>query len=395
MTIKIWHQCGHNSVWNYDSHSQDHTGGGLILSPVHQDTNRIENLGDNIKENSLFDPQFYLPTSQKRKLQSYDFFPDVIADGFSTDEFSVVALDSGRRCVKFQMEQGFSSIVIPARYFDEMVTNFIEQQKSYTVTPFLKAIDELQVEKDVLLSLPITSAMIKDQKFRIDLLNWITGYPEIHGVYLLISHHERGSKQISDAVFLEQYLSFVKSLCDTDLRVITGYQNTESLLFSLVESCELTVGTFENTRMFSLDKFIESDEEKRGPKSRIYIPGLFQWIQWNHAIDIRNDLPKIWDEIYIPTTYGESALNQPREPHFNQPDLYKHHLIVMDQQIKELGELSLEERYQTLRKQIRKAMKLNQEIEAANIDLDRYGRGEHLQGWLDAINAYYRHNLQS
>ena len=103
--MKLLHQCGHCTTWNLAAFDQDDCGDGLIFSPVHESRARLEALPPEMRKVSFFDPQYYLPNSQKSKLHSYDFFPEVIAAGFSTADYYLVALKSARLCIEFQVEQ--------------------------------------------------------------------------------------------------------------------------------------------------------------------------------------------------------------------------------------------------------------------------------------------------
>src|SRR5258706_6845041 len=142
MSFKILHQVGHNATWNIKS-LENGVGDGLILSPVHQERQTLEKLGSDIRAQSIFDPQYYLPSSQKSKLKSYPFFPEAISGGFSTSNFSAVAHESARQCLEFQIEQNFSQVVIPMRYLDQMYPDYVDRQEQLTLQPFLAAIDSL------------------------------------------------------------------------------------------------------------------------------------------------------------------------------------------------------------------------------------------------------------
>jgi len=37
----VYHQCGHNTVWNIDSLESEQVGDGLIISPVNIDAEKI------------------------------------------------------------------------------------------------------------------------------------------------------------------------------------------------------------------------------------------------------------------------------------------------------------------------------------------------------------------
>lgn len=392
--MKLLHQCGHNTSWNVQSFTEHGAGDGLLFSPVHYKKNEIERLDATIRSRALFDPQFYLPNSQKTKLKTYPFFPEVIADGYSTQSYEAHALDAARQCVEFQVENGFEGIVIPAKHFEQMDPNYIEKQEAYTVVPFLQSIESMGTKKKVFLTLPTTIHMILNQTYRTQLLNWVTKFPEIHGVYLFTTC-ESESKQICDKNMLFSYLEFVRELNAADLEVIVGYLNTEGLLFSLINGVTITMGSFENTRMFSLDKFIVTDEDRRGPKARIFMPGLLNWIEFGQAKTIREMSPDLWKKIHVPTTHSEPVLDAAVEPTFNQSPLYMHHFVTYAGIVKEFNGKSPGERHSILRAKIKSAMECYQEIHDLPFDLERHGTNAHLQPWLDAVNQYFSKFLKS
>jgi hypothetical protein len=392
MGIKIYHQVGHNDIWNINSFSEDQSGDGLILSPVHQSLPHVVELEGNLRHRALFDPQFYLPNSPKAKLSSYPFFPDQIAGGFSTMNFLLMAGDAAKQCVDFQMEQEFEGIVIPARFVDQMASKYFENQEELTVRPFLGALAAVDVEKPVYLTVPITAAMLGDDGFQLQLLNWLTGFPEITGVYVLVADN-RKTKQIRSEKFLFAYLKFAHEVASTGLNVVLGHLNTESILLSIIEGITLTFGSFENTRMFSLDKFVDSEEERRGPKARIYLPKLLNWVRFEQAMQIRNENLALWEKIYTPTEHADRVITAGSEPTFNQSPLYMHHFQCMSEQIKELSSVPVNQRFLDIRSQIKHAMDLHAEISDGFFDLDMHGNGDHLEPWLAAINRFYRNYL--
>lgn len=389
MTFKVFHQVGHNFSWNIQSFTDDSCGDGLILSPVHQDPGSVEKLPANIRAASMFDPQFYLPSSQKPKLKAYSFFPETFVNGFTTTSFEAAAKQAATVCVNFQLSQGFQNIVIPVRYLDQMYSDFIEQHESFSVIPFLEALSG--VDRPVCLTLALTNHMIQDEKFRNDVLNWVTKFPEIDQIYLIYSI-ERETKQIKSADFLSAALAFAKEICDTGLELIVGYQNTESLLFTLIDDITVTYGTFENTRIFSIDKFLVTDEERRGPKPRIYLPGLLNWVQFDQAKQIQSSSKEIWDCAYRTSKYADIVLNREVAPYFNQPELYKHHLLCMQEQFNQLSAISPIERAKLISTWIKNAASLYSEIEDIGLLIEKHGDGTHLSPWNIALK-YAEKNL--
>lgn len=379
--MKIYHQAGHNTNWNIDSYSEEKTGDGIIFSPVHYPKNKIEEANDAIKKVSIFDPQYYIPDSQKKKLHSYEFFPEKITDGFSTTDFEAVAQQSAQQCLNFQVENKFESIIIPARYFSDLVTDYIEKQKAFSVEPFMSEIDNLEEVKDVFITLPTTVQMIQDKGYRTELLNWITSYPKVSGVYFLNQIGE-ATKQITQFENLDAHVSFIQDIQECDLKVIVGYCNTESILLSILDLYALTIGAYENTRNFSVDKFLEDDSDKRGPAPRIYLPKLLNWVRYDTVVEIKDDFPDLWKEVYTSTDHMNQVFSRSERPHFTKPELYKHHFQLIARQLKELNELTVSDRVSKVESMVREAKELYSEIIAAGvIFFDDNCKGDHLPGW--------------
>ena len=114
----------------------------------------VENLPKRIREKAIFDPQFFLPNVAKGKLVTYDFFPDVMSEGFQTDVYiDKFSLESARKCVEFQESNFFRYITIPTRYVTGMPTTYMEDQQELFINPFLKAIIDMGIKRKILLQL--------------------------------------------------------------------------------------------------------------------------------------------------------------------------------------------------------------------------------------------------
>lgn len=388
--MKVLHQAGHNTVWNTSSFLEDGTGDGIIFSPVHYNSKNIVKLDDNIKQCSLFDPQFYVPASQKAKLQTYDFFPEKIMGGFETIDYQAIAHESAKLCLEFQLDQNFEAIIIPSRFYEDLLTDFIERQKAFTVEPFLSELGSSGTTKDIYMSLSLTAPMIMDQGYRNNILNWVTSYPEIDGVYLQVDFGER-LKQIQDYDKLNSYMTFVDELIEADLEVICGYMNMEGLLASVLDINTVTMGAYENTRIFSIAKFLVNDTIKMGPAPRIYLPKLLNWIRYDTALEIKEDFPTLWDEIYTATEYSKEVFSNSRKPHFSQSALYKHYFMLVNEQYRELALLNKQDRVEQLTNMVVSASNLYEELDSNGIlFFDANCKGGHLAVWNRILRKIHR-----
>lgn len=382
MPLGLLHQVGHNSNWNVESFERESCGDGLILSPLHQAMATVERLSARTRAASIFDPQFYLPNSRKPKLQTYPFFPEQVDGGFQTSTFPAHAAAVARDCIDFQVEQGFRKVVVPTRFISQPFPDYFDQHNTFTVDAFMEHADD----RPLCLSLAVTAPMIQHQAWRQSLLNWITSFPSVDEVYLMYEH-VRDYKQVQDGEFLRDCLRFFSDVLNTGLALTVGYTNTEGLLFSASGDLNITMGSFENTRIFSVDKFVESEGERRGPKARIYLAGLMNWVQFEDAKRIRQLAPRVWSRVYMPTQWGEDALAQPIEPTFNQPTLYKHYFLNMQRQINALRQVSGHDRRRYLFDRVDEAMAAYRDL-PPGLELEKHGRSTHLHGWRTALQTF-------
>ena len=389
MSIEIYHQLGFRHQWNFESYSKDNVGDGFILASSYMEIDELAALSIEKKRVSIFDPQFFMPNVRKRSLSTYHFFPDVVAEGFQTTEYPVVdSVESAEKCILFQLENGFSKIVIPTRYISGMPSEFIPQQEQLFVRPFIDAISKIGKDRPILLQLIVNNGMINDQNFSSDILNWITGIQEIDGVYLIADVSPR-AKQITDIDFLYNYLHFINVLSNNDLYTLLGYLNTEAALLTLASPSAVTIGSYENLRMFNIRNFRDDYEgPKHGPNARIYTSRLFQWIDTRYVGAINRVMGN--NDLFDDNHYKAIMFQPVYRWHFSKPELYKHSFLVFSNQLKSITSYNGRDRYLALSDQIKDAMGVFDNLGKTEVVLDSDSSGQHLPMWLTAANMFAR-----
>src|SRR5690606_20014976 len=102
---------------------------------------------------------------------------------------------------------------------------------------------------------------------------------------------------------------------------------------------------------------------------------------------IRQQAPKVWERVYMPTKWGEEALAQAVEPTFNQSALYKHYFLNMQSQVNVLKQYSVGDRRNFLLERIADA-KANYQALPRGLNLERHGTGAHLPAWHNALRTF-------
>lgn len=384
--MKIYHQAGHNLVWNLDSFCRDHAGTGIIFSPINDGPVKILGLEAAVRAQSLFDPQFYVPASGRGKLQEYPFFPSAVLEEVTTSDFETACWDIARECVKWQIDAGLSCVVIPIKYYNDVPSDYFAQISSCYVEPFVSAVKEYGFGGPVLLTMILKHGQIIDEQQRNFILNWLTGINGINGVYLIFEHSSP-YKQIKDPVYLANSLKFIKVLKDNDFIVYIGYNNTEGIFYSLAGPDAISMGVYENLRRFDARRFVEQ-EAKGGqqPNPRLYSGILFQWIEFTYVQAIQQ-LYENWSELFETTAYTPMDFRPGKDWNLRQPELYKHFFLVFSRQVSELPD-DLNNRFEFLNTAIRRARKEFSAIEEAGVALDENSDGTHLNAWVTAMNLY-------
>lgn len=366
MSIEIYHQLGFRSNWNFESFLDDGVGSGFIFASSHMQKSDVEESKEEIKNISLFDPQFFLPNIPKRNLITYEFFPDNLSDGFQTSEYiNNYSQECAIKCLEFQKENHFNKYVIPSRYLAGMPTDFITQQQELFIDPFLEAASKIGIDKEIIMQLIINNEMIKDKEYSTDLLNWITGLRDIDGIYLIAEISPR-NKQIKEIDFLYNYLHFINVLAQNELYVLLGYQNTESLLLTIANPNAITIGSYENLRMFNIRNFEDTDEKHmRGPNARIYSSTLIQWVDVNYLGALKRALGSL--DIFDDNHYRALMFQPGYHWHFSKPDLYKHYFLIYSNQIQQHASANGIDRYKMTIDTIKNAISYYSNIQKAGV----------------------------
>lgn len=388
--MKIYHQVGHNSNWNLESYNEDGAGDGLILAPRYMRRQRIETLEFPLKNQSYFDPQWFIPDTPRGKLEEYPFFPDVYCDGFDTTNY--VGSDANQcasDCLDFQRNNKFEGIIIPTRHYAGMLTNFMEIQTQQFIQPFIKAIQEAKEsgelsQEEILLQLILNEGMISDKSYCDDLLDWITGMAEVTGAYLILEV-ESPSKQIKNNDTLYYYLNFIQKLKENELTVIIGYVNTESIALSVANPDGITMGAYENMRRFGLRPFEEDSGSQMAPNPRIYCSQLLQWVDSTYLGALER---KGFADIFDPTDYFSIMQEPDYKWWFNKPEIYKHYFQVFYNQVQPLSSLDGETRFNNINSMIEEALNIYSRITDSGIVLEPNSDGSHLPHWQTALNEF-------
>lgn len=386
MTMKVYHQVGHNYKWNIDSFN-DGCGDGLIFSPVNMESDKLLALPEETRKSSFLDPQMYLLGTERASIGSYPFFPGNIKAGFSTTDLATANKQIAQLCTDYQVQAQMKYVVIPTRYLDTTPSKYLEQMASGFVMPFLDYKDQQGIDKPYLLTVVVKQSILTTVESRDELLNWMTGIQGIAGFYLIFDN-DFHSKQIKDFDYLRNALFFIHVLKMNAFEAHIGYTNTEGLLFSAAMPDSVSIGAYENLRNFRISRFETPDgKRKQSPNPRLYSTKLLQWMEYTYIQSMEQMVPNY--ETYFDDSRYRPLLFEPTfKWHFTKSELYKHYFEVFSKQIVNLPDNQIE-RIESIKNQIQQALSCYREIKN-NILLDEDSDDSHLPTWFNVLNAYQR-----
>jgi hypothetical protein len=392
--MKVYHQTGFRYNWNIESFGDD-IGDGLIFSPVNIDAKKLEKeISIDIKKESFFDPQIYLPKNPKSQLYTYPYFPTNIKSEFETQDFDAEKYKIAQQCMEFQLNNEFEYIVIPSRYTESIPhTDYIKSISNDFIIPFLETYKQSKKDKKVLVTLIMNESFIKNDSYRNEILSWVTSQ-DLNGVYLIFDYNS-DSKQIKDAIFLSNAMQFINELKENEFEVHIGYNNTEGLLYSLANPNSISVGSYENLRNFQIRRFQENEGGKP-PSPRLYSSELLQWIEFRYIETLPGLFPN-WKNLFMPSEkyldiifkYLNEDYDKKSQPHFQKKEPYMYYFEVFYKQIKDLPD-DITKRIDWVCNLCNKAIEEYKNITNAKIRLDDNSDGSHLPHWQNAITLYLK-----
>lgn len=382
-TVKILHQCGHNSVWNFDIYKEDNIGDGFILSPRNMTKNKVESLNKAIKSKSIFDPQFYFPKSSHKNLNSYDFFPNALCEDSYSADFEEKSFEAARGCIEFQVNNNFNKIIIPICDSEQISSYPFDAIENNFYIPHLNALDILgNNNKEVYITFIIKEAHLQKTTFS-DTLNFLTKFNYVDGIYL-IPDIKRTLKRIEDIDFLFNLMILIKRLKENQLKVLLGYTDIEGFLLSVSGMDYLTIGSYENLRKHG-DRYSDVPGPPNPPTPRVYSNILLQWIDYRYQDALVTEFTDT--DLFEKTKYRIEMFKPEFKWNFQNPVLYKHYFTSYSRQINSLPSDSTD-RFRFVEETIKNAIRVYEKIENSGIMLEKNSTGNHLPYWLTALNRF-------
>ncbi len=252
--MSAFHQMGHDSD-NLLRDSGLANYRGAILSPVNYDEARIASQVTRLREQpaieSWFDPQLYVPTSDRGKLRSWSYFPSDVDTADQSSEAWWISIVNAVTdcCARLNVTAVCSPAVLSRQYSDEYFAtivragrNLVKRLAGTGMTPVQSAVvgmNDLAIENRLM---SIASILSRSEA------------PEI---YLVLIGTTEPRRELTDVDELKGAMRLIQLLTRAGYRVTVGYASSDMLLWKHAGATNCATGKFFNLRRFSRSRFEE------------------------------------------------------------------------------------------------------------------------------------------
>lgn len=390
--MKILHQVGHHGKWPLDSHFENTIGDGFIFTAYNFDN---ESFGKSI---SGYSPEQYLPKSmldlqfygnklsRGGSLQSYPFHPINLDPSAETH---VAIIESVKTAIDFQIERGFSSVIIPQVYESSL--------ESGVTSDLIKGINKVLASKKsegikYYMTLPISGSQIRNDNEVEKLLQEVTDMDIcFDGFYVVCESNLEIRKKVSiDFGYYSNLNKVLETLSKQGFDTILGYANFDALIFTAMSNLEaVTIGTYETLRKFDIKRFTE--EGGGGPSDGWYwSEKLLNFVDSRELVVLRKfqavDLIANEDNVF-----SDQILTDGYEWSTHKPDVHKNYLLSISRLLNEVataGERSA--KIDLLSRKIASAKQTYKLLESRGVVLGDTSSDYHLSMWLSTLNLASR-----
>jgi hypothetical protein len=255
--MPAYHQMGHDSenlLWTEDLSQYR----GAILSPVNYDQDKIAAQIQWARERdtfeSVFDPQLYVPNSERGCLREWSYFPnDVDSADLASDAWWNGLLDAlVSVCASIRPTAVCSPAVLPATYSDDYFGRMVSV--SDQLAGRLLGSGLLSVQTAVVglpdLTTPGRAMAIAS----------ILSRSRTNRVYLVLVGQAEPRRELNEVEEIKGAMRLIAAMRSAGLEVTVGFSSSDLVLWKAAGASHCATGKFFNLRRFTRTRF----EEPRG-----------------------------------------------------------------------------------------------------------------------------------
>lgn len=362
-------QIGHNGHLLVDDVMEKGYADGAILSPADYNLGDNEQISKNIRSHDgvvLFDPQFYIPRSDRPKFESYDYHQEFGGDEFDT---ATVASESEALCrelINLQDDFFVDAYVAPARVLDAISDTKVDEWKELTGM-FLHVAEEEGRDIPVFASLPLDYHPLTKKNERNKLLNHITRF-DVDGFYVSAEFDSEHAHPLTGSSNVYSMLDLLNGLKNNHYNVIVGHTHQVAHLYLGIGVDVFASGHYVNLRSFDTRRW-DPDVNQSGGRQvvKYYSDKLLNELRVDQDLDLMYQK----DDFDIETIRTPSDYDDPLFGGSDPPSTvgwsfrnasWDHYIWSCFEISRKYRDKSLEERFETAETSIEEAAELYDDV---------------------------------
>ena len=255
--MSAYHQMGHDSenlLWTEELAQFR----GAILSPVNYDqakvTGQIEWARERTNFETLFDPQLYVPNSERGCLRDWPYFPtDVDTADLASDAWWNRILDAlVGVCAEIRPTAVCSPVVLPGTYPDDYFARMVNigDQLCARLTG-----TDLRPVQSAVVGLPELATSGRPMA-----IASILSRSKANHIYLVLVSLTEPRREIAEVEEIKGAMLLIAALRTAGVEVTVGFSSSDIVLWKAAGASNCATGKFFNLRRFTRTRF----EEPRG-----------------------------------------------------------------------------------------------------------------------------------
>ncbi len=255
--MSAYHQMGHDSenlLWT----EQLAQYRGAILSPVNYDQGKVAAQIEWARARNgfetIFDPQLYVPNSERGCLREWNYFPnDVDTADLTSDAWWDGILNSLIDvCAAVRPDAVCSPAVLPSAYPDEYFARIVSVGDQVCIRLSGTGLKPIQT---AVVGMPELSVAGRPMA-----IASILSRSRANRIYLVLVSQIEPRRELSDVEEIKGAMRLISALRDAGLHVIVGFTSSDVALWKAAGASDCATGKFFNLRRFTRTRF----EEPRG-----------------------------------------------------------------------------------------------------------------------------------
>jgi hypothetical protein len=288
---------------------------GIILRPRDIQPDRIGGRYTELHSISndcevLFDPQVYAgvlfsnPNLNLGKLEEYNHVSRVILSRLESEQNIISIL---RQSLEYQASLQLDGVIAP----NIMIRRSFDSREAVIAKNFLRLAkgvhDSINNDRPLYSSIVVHRDALSDRNELQEFLNDITTLEEKpDGFYVTIGANSSDARaEIFSPDVVSGWMLINYSLKVNGFRVINGYSDMLSPLLAAIGGDAGATGWWSNTRVFSLDQFVQSVGGGRLPIQRYLSKALFNRIRFDELRAWRGLVPEIVNGLATDSIYAD------------------------------------------------------------------------------------------